>query len=234
MKGSEGNGPLMLRWLGHASFLVTFPGGVRWLSDPMGPDVGYGRPNIVADVVTVSHEHDDHNYVSLAGPAATVFRGLTPDGSGWNERVTETRGLKIYAVPTFHDESGGKKRGKNSVFVVEGEGFRICHLGDLGHELEREQLDRIGEVTILFLPVGGYYTIDAAVATGVMESISARVTIPMHFRTQATAGWPISPVDDFLRGKGSVKKVGSTVSVEAGELPESPEIWVMDYAGDDS
>ena len=167
-------------WHGHACFeLVTDEGSL--LLDPYAD--GYVRglklPPVCADAVICSHSHSDHSAAELV-----QLTGKTP-------RFTVER------IPSWHDECCGRKRGENMITVIEAEGMRICHLGDLGHELSAEQLDAIGKIDVLMIPVGGVYTIDAPTAKRVAEAIAPTVTVPMHYRGKGVGLRIIAPCDDF-------------------------------------
>lgn len=209
-----------LKWLGHACFLVTSPTGVRVLTDPFDATVGYPVPAVEADVVTVSHEHFDHNNVSAVQGKPAVLKG---------KGEYQGDGIRIYPVASFHDTEGGAKRGTNSIFVMEMDGIRVVHLGDLGHDLSRRQLDAIGRIDVLLVPVGGTYTIDAAGARRLVEATSPRVVIPMHYKTPVV-GIPIAGVDAFLTGWGNVVRLNSSeVKFSAGSLPRDTTVYVLAY-----
>jgi len=214
---------MKIKWLGHASFLLTTGTGLRVITDPYAPGSGlnYGKIQESADIVTVSHEHFDHNNVAAVAGSPQVVRGAG---------TQEARGVSFKGIPCFHDPSGGRERGSNIIFCFTLDGIRICHLGDLGHELTPEQTKEIGEVDLLFLPTGGFFTIDAAAATRLWQQLKPKVTIPMHYKTPKCA-FPISGVEEFLKGKEAVKRIeGSEVEVEASKLPAVPEVWVLSPA----
>lgn len=227
-------GVVGLTWWGESMFVLTGPEGTRVLLDPYG-DIGYRVPDpseLNVDVVTVSHEHPDHNNVELGG-AARVLRGLTDDG--WaeiDERVASD--LRIRTVPSWHDSSKGSERGRNAIFIFETGGLRIVHLGDLGHWLSYEQIDAIGPVDVLLVPVGGVDTIGADLADEVIEQLAPRVVIPMHYKTEAVNIAELEPVDVFLEtGVKQVERKGSTVELHADYLPArgSAVVWVLKPAG---
>lgn len=213
-----------IRFLGHACFLITSSKGIRIITDPYEPggfggSLRYGKITTPADIVTVSHEHADHNYVKGVPGNPQVVKGVVSK---------EIKGIKITGIETFHDKAGGKERGKNTVFVLEVDGMRICHLGDLGHTLTDEQKKKLENIDILLIPVGGTYTIDASDATNVVSQISPKVVIPMHFKTKKV-DFPIAGVEEFTKGKGNVKKVGkSYIKVDKASLPKATEIWVLE------
>jgi L-ascorbate metabolism protein UlaG (beta-lactamase superfamily) len=169
-----------------------------------------------ADVVTVSHEHGDHNNVSAVKGNPKIVKASA-----------EVKGIKIKAVPAAHDDKGGSQRGKNTIFCFEVDGVNICHAGDLGHILTAEQVKAIGKVDVLMVPVGGFFTIDASTAAKVGEQLKPKVIIPMHYKTEKL-DFPISGVDDFLKGKNNVTRSNdSEIELKAGKLPASAQILVL-------
>jgi L-ascorbate metabolism protein UlaG (beta-lactamase superfamily) len=132
-------------------------------------------------------------------------------------------------VSAYHDKTQGKERGPITVFVLEGEGIRLVHLSDLGHQLDDAQAKAIGRPDVLMIPVGGHYTIDAAEAHSVVECLRPGIVIPMHYKTEVNPGSPISPVDVFLASAKSVKHAGHTIAVEKAAVPKETETWVMSW-----
>ncbi len=211
---------IVIKWFGHACFLITSPSGVRILTDPFDAHVGYPVPSVEADVLTVSHEHFDHNNVSAARGKPAILRGKGEYDRG---------GVRIRQVASFHDTEGGAKRGPNSIFVMEIDGTRLAHMGDIGHDLSRRELDAIGRVDVLLVPVGGNYTIDAAGARRLVEATSPRVVIPMHYKTPAT-GVAIAGVDKFLAGWSNVVRQDSNeLRLDPGSLPDRTTVYALDY-----
>jgi L-ascorbate metabolism protein UlaG (beta-lactamase superfamily) len=207
-----------MKWLGHASFLITSDSGVRIITDPYEPNdkLLYGAINESADIVTTSHDHFDHGNVTAVKGNPQVVKG-----------DAEIKGIKFRSTPSFHDSAGGKDRGNNAILCFEVDGVNVCHTGDLGHELATEQLTAMGDVDVLLLPVGGFFTIDAAVASKVAEQLKPKVVIPMHFKSNK-CNFPISGVDDFLRGKEGVSRLdASEAEFKAGELPTATRIIVL-------
>jgi L-ascorbate metabolism protein UlaG (beta-lactamase superfamily) len=209
---------MKIKYLAHSSFLITSGSGTRIITDPYRVDdaMKYGPIKEAADAVTVSHEHGDH---SNAGAVAGNPRVLRDSA--------EVKGVKIKAVPTSHDTSGGKERGKNTVFCFDVDGVKVVHCGDLGHLLTDNQVVEVGKVHVLLLPVGGHFTIDARTAGEVAEQVRARVIIPMHFKTDKVS-YPIAGVDEFIKNKTNVTAVdGSEVEFKPGEIPSGPAILVL-------
>jgi len=217
---------MKLKWYGHSAFKLTTDKGVRIIVDPYESGFGNGGltyANITdeADLVLTSHEHGDHNYVqSIRG----TFTRIQKEGS------YDVASVKVTAIPCFHDPSTGKDRGTNLIFVIETDGLKIVHVGDLGHTLDQDILRKLGSVDILLLPVGGFYTIDAKEATDVMNAVKPRLTIPMHYKTEKCA-FPITTLDEFTIGKKAVKTVpAAALDVTKQSLPNEAEIWVLQHA----
>jgi L-ascorbate metabolism protein UlaG (beta-lactamase superfamily) len=174
-----------ITWLGQSTFVLSTNSGLKVLLDPTNPGAYNPAPVEGVDVVTVSHEHSDHNYVQMATGNPLVIRGLTQDGFAKIDRTIKA--VHIRTVATYHDSDKGSQRGRNAVFVFELPGLRIVHLGDLGHKLDPEQISAIGPVDILMTPVAGGPTIDPKTAVEVIDQLQAKVVIPMHYSTAATA-----------------------------------------------
>jgi len=209
---------MKVKWLGHASFMITSDAGTRIITDPYGTGekIRYGEIKESADIVTVSHDHFDHNNISAVQGNPEVVRD-----------TTEVKGIKFKGIPTHHDDAGGSKRGNNIIFCFEVDEVKVCHLGDLGHPLSDKQVAELGEVDVLLIPVGGFYTIDATTATQTCDQIKPKVIIPMHFKNNKCA-LPIESVDEFLKGKMNVTQLdASEADFKPGELPASTQIMVL-------
>lgn len=209
---------LQIRWHGHACFEVT--NNVTIVTDPHdGKSIGVPTPHVQGDIILVSHDHYDHNSVkTVEKPDSKVIREL--------EKQT-VRNVDIQGLPSFHDEHHGEKRGENIMFKFTVDGVTFCHLGDLGHDLDDDMIDAIGDVDILFIPVGGTFTIDAEGAWKIIKKINPRITIPMHFKIGGLS-LPITTVDPFLE-KTTMKqvRVGNEIDIEKEDLPKEPEIWTF-------
>ena len=188
---------MKVTWLGHSCFLLQGEEGITILLDPFFEDsVGYPLPKLKADMVMISHDHTDHNNARAGGSNSQVIFG---------PGEYSCLGLEIRGIRSFHDQKKGRLRGENTIFCFELEGIRICHLGDLGHTLSPSQISEIGPVDLLFLPVGGRYTIDAKGADEVMRQIHPSLVVPMHYRTGGL-GFKLDGVDEFLKGKKEVSR----------------------------
>lgn len=213
-----------IKWLGHSSFLLTSAEGQTLLTDPYDteayPDTLLYKPiDETADVVLTSHGHADHGNVE--GVSGTPFIISAPE-------PREVEGFSTRGVMTYHDTEAGAQRGDNMASVITADGLRVCHLGDLGHELTPEQVAGIGPVDVLLIPVGGFFTIDAATATRVWQQLNPAITIPMHFRNDKCL-FQIETVEPFLSGKPDVDRPGSSsIEVSRENLPISPKVVVLD------
>ena len=211
--------PMDITWLGHSCFRIK---GSRTtvITDPYSPDLGYilGKPT--APIVTVSHQHPGHSYVQGVGGQPKVVKG---------PGEYEISGVLIIGIATFHDGERGKKRGKNTVYLMEIDEISVCHLGDLGHVLTGEQVVEIDNVDVLLLPVGGVSTINAPVAAEVVRQLEPKAVIPMHYKTPAL-GWELEPVERFLKEIGA-KEVNPQpkLSLTKSSLPLSTQVFLLDY-----
>lgn len=186
---------MIVTWLGHSCFLLKGDHGLLILLDPFFEDeVGYPLPLMETNIVIISHDHLDHNNVDAAGSSPDVIFGP-------GEYIS--MGVEILGIKSYHDDKRGRRRGENTIFCFELDGVRVCHLGDLGHALTPLQIREIGPVDLLFIPVGGRYTIDAKGANEVMRQLHPAMAVPMHYRTGALS-FDLDPVDDFLKGKEDV------------------------------
>jgi len=209
---------MKIKYLGHATFIITSDTGIKIITDPYvtGGEFSYGEIQESADIVLVSHDHFDHSNVSAVRGNPEVVRG-----------TKKIKGIEFKGIATYHDDAGGRLRGKNTIFCFEVDGIKVCHLGDLGHQLNAQQAAELGTVDILLIPVGGFYTIDATAAGQVCDKLTPKVIIPMHYKTDK-CGLPIASVDEFLRGKKEVSRLdASQAEFKQAELPATTQIIVL-------
>jgi L-ascorbate metabolism protein UlaG (beta-lactamase superfamily) len=206
---------MRLTYFAHASFLVEARDGTRVILDPyrhgsFDGSVKYGPVEEPADVVLVSHLHDDHSASDTIPGDPVVF--VRP--------VSEQVGcVEITGVKVAHDECGGRKRGDSTIIILDDGDLRLAHLGDLGHVLDDATVQKIGPVDILLVPVGGFYTIDHKQAAEVVEALDPRIVVPMHYKTDGV-DFPIAAVDPFIGTQWNVQhNVGSTLEVTRATLP---------------
>ena len=211
---------MIIRWLGHACFLIISEAGVRILIDPFDASVGYKVPAVETDVVLTTHDHSDHNAINVVKGQPQIIKG-----SGQHQ----AKEISFTGVSSFHDTTAGSLRGRNTIFVFELDGIRVCHLGDLGHILEHKQVGHIGPVDVLLIPVGGSFTIGARDADKVIEHLRPKIVIPMHYKTPAI-NLPIEPVDKFLTNKPNVRRLESNeLTITKEQLPPEQTIIVLKY-----
>ncbi|PIS07431.1 MBL fold metallo-hydrolase [Candidatus Berkelbacteria bacterium CG10_big_fil_rev_8_21_14_0_10_43_13] len=211
---------MKIKYLGHSTFKIESTKTI--VIDPHDPGYGALPADLTAEIVTVSHGHHDHSYIAGVGgdpeiidtTGENVFLedAVFGDASLQGETSPKTKTspeILIKGVSTFHDDVQGAKRGNNIVFVYEIEGLRLAHLGDLGHILTSEQLNQIGQIDVVMIPVGGTYTIDAAQAVEVVKQLQTKVVLPMHYQTANSAPDSVlASVEDFVQKMGwGVEKV---------------------------
>lgn len=217
---------MRIQWMGHASFLLTSANGTKLLTDPYEPGayggaVGYKGIEEPVDLVTVSHDHEDHNYTKGVKGNPKVISGTG---------IKQEKGIRFSGIGSFHDPRQGKDRGANTIFFWEMDEISICHLGDLGEALSASQIAEIGTVEVLLVPVGGFFTIDAAEATSIIKQLKPSLVIPMHFKTEVL-NFPVAKVEDFTRDQKRVRYLESSeIEITRESLPKETEIWVLKYA----
>jgi L-ascorbate metabolism protein UlaG (beta-lactamase superfamily) len=216
---------MKIKWNGHASFTITASDGTVLVTDPYDPSgyagvLRYEQVKDKADGVLVSHNHADHNYVKgiPGSPKIIMDSGQVKD-------------IKVKGISTYHDESGGSERGENTVFVFSVDGINICFAGDLGHQLSNEQIEAIGPLDLLLIPVGGTYTVDADGAAKIAEALNPKLIIPMHYKTDK-CDLPISAADSFLEKMAKVNQLQqSEIELSQDKVPAAgPEVWVLKHA----
>ena len=208
-----------ISWLGHSCFRIK-GAHATVITDPYSPDLGYTLGKPTARIVTVSHQHPGHSYVQGVGGEPKLVTG---------PGEYEIGDVLIIGLPTFHDGEKGGKRGKNTIYLMEVDEVAVCHLGDLGHLLTTEQVEEMGNVDVLLLPVGGVSTIDAPMAAELVRQLEPKVVLPMHYKTEAL-NRELEPVARFLKEMG-VKEFSSRpkLSVTKGNLPLSTQVFLLDY-----
>jgi len=207
---------MVIQWLGQSCFqFKTKPSATAEeatiVLDPYSPDLGLKLPrNLSADLLLMTHDHDDHAY--HAGVSGNPF---VIQGPG----EYEAKGVFVYGIATWHDQSQGKERGVNTMYRLESEGLTIAHLGDLGHPLSDAQLDQLDGIDILLVPVGGATTLDAAAAVEVVQSIEPRIVIPMHYHLPSLKV-KLATVDVFLKALGAPHERVEKLKMTKKDLPQ--------------
>jgi L-ascorbate metabolism protein UlaG (beta-lactamase superfamily) len=208
-------------WHGHACFELQGKN-LTIVIDPF-KGIGIPEPKAAGDIILCTHSHQDHNNVK----PVMAKQGEAMEGFEGSKKI---KGVAIRGIAAFHDDTKGSKRGKNSIYTFNLDGVQFCHLGDLGHELSAQMVEEIGKVDVLFVPVGGYFTIGPETATRVCEQLKANLIIPMHYKVPdlASSFDLLKTVDDFAKGKTNVDRTkGPIVNIEEANLPKEPRILIL-------
>jgi L-ascorbate metabolism protein UlaG (beta-lactamase superfamily) len=219
------DGKMKIKWLGAASFLITSDNGLKIITDPYESDPGgsikHAPVTEYADIVTVSHEHGDHNHTRDIQGKPEIVRGTGKH---------LVKGIEIFGISSYHDNVSGAKRGLNTIFCFTVDGIRVCHAADLGHMLDSDTLKSIGHVDVLLFPTGGPpQTIDLDEAIVLWDKIKPGVIIPMHFRNPKLT-FPRYGIEDLLKLKPHAIKTGkSEIELTAGKVP-SGQIMILEPA----
>jgi L-ascorbate metabolism protein UlaG (beta-lactamase superfamily) len=232
---------LTIRWHGQAFFEIITSAGTRIVTDPHAIEAFGERKNIKADLITISHFHNDHTQVGVIenfepSKAKDMVRlglkGEKGDGKhvDWNILDEKFKDVHLRTVGAYHDDMKGMQRGKNAVFIFEVDGLRIVHLGDLGHVLTKEQIKKIGPVDVLMIPVGGVYTINGSDAKQVVEQLKPRYFIlPMHYGVKGYDAL-LTPEEFLDDQKLDVIRPRKELVIDVGaKPPEKPKIVMLGW-----
>jgi len=211
-----------ITWAGQSCFQISVSSSkdnqTNIVIDPFS-DIGLKIPNFEADILIVTHQHSDHsNTKAVKGNYFLI------DGPG----EYEVKGVFVQGINSFHDNKEGKERGKNTMYIIETEDIRFCHLGDLGQQqLTDEQLEKIGAVDVLMIPVGGVYTIDSHEATKIIGQIEPKIVIPMHYELPKLK-ITLDGVEKFLKvmGKNTIEPQDK-LTVKSSLLPKDKEMEIV-------
>lgn len=218
---------MQIYWFGQACFRISLMKNrsepINIVIDPFSDDIGLKMPSLEADILLVSHSHYDHNNISKIKAEPFLIR---------EPGEYEIKGVFFQAIPSFHDQFQGRERGENLIFTLEAEDIKLCHLGDFGQrELSEEQLEKIGEVDILMIPVGGIYTIDAHQARDIISQIEPKIVIPMHYFLPGLK-IKLDGLDKFLQAIGQKKiEPQPKLKIQKKDLPseETKIIFLEPY-----
>lgn len=206
---------MQIQWLGQSCFKIQSKNNgqeITIITDPYDDDIGLKSLKLQADIVTISHNHHDHNNLDAVGDDTFIIS--TPG-------EYETKGVFIYGLPAYHDSQEGKERGNIVIFKINTEDISLVHLSDLGHDLSDELLDKIGNVDILLLPVGGTYTIDAKKASEIVSAIEPRIVIPMHYQIPGLKlKNKLDSVENFLKESGLPSETMDKLKIAKKDLPQ--------------
>jgi len=208
---------MQIIWHGQSCFqIITSQGKNNQVSiviDPFSEEIGLKLPKLEADVLLVTHQHHDHNNAKAVGGNPFLIQG---------PGEYEIKEVFVQGISSFHDSSLGKEKGTNTVYTIEAEDLKLCHLGDLGQkELQPEQIEKIGEVDILMIPIGGVYTISAKEAVKIMSQIEPSIIIPMHYQLPKLK-IKLDGLDKFFKVMG-IKKLDSLSKLSIKKKDISPE-----------
>jgi L-ascorbate metabolism protein UlaG (beta-lactamase superfamily) len=200
-----------LTYFGHSCFSLKSRSATV-VTDPFSSEVGWSLPKLTADIVTVSHDHYDH-------AATEQIKGTTRRDAPMvikHPGEYEVQGVSVFGYRTFHDDKSGEERGANTIYLIVFDQLRICHLGDLGHQLSDDLIEQLGHIDILLLPVGGTYTIDAAGAAKVVTSLEPGIVVPMHYRLPQHAAnlQELAPLEAFQAAYGAPKATEAKLSLD--------------------
>ena len=209
-----------ITWLGHSCFVIKGKE-TTVITDPCPPNTGYLLGETSADIITLSHFHPGHSYIeSIVNDPRQV------KGPG----EYEISGIFITGVPAFHDDKKGSLKGKNTIYVIEMDDIALCHLGDLGHPLGARLIEEIGDIDILFLPVGEVSTITGDIAAATVKQLNPRIVIPMHYKTESSAG-NLEQVDKFLNKMGIQElEAIPKLSINSSSLPGNTQTVVLNLS----
>ena len=204
--------------MGHGCFRLRGKSAAV-VSDPYPPTLGPKLPRLEADLLTISHEHENHAYTRAVKDGAYVIAG---------PGEYEVAGVVVNGLPTYHDTAGGAEHGRNTVYVIELDEVRVCHLGDLGHGLDDAMLGAIGNVDLLLAPVGGGRTLDGARAAEVVRQVEPRMVVPMHYALPAIKK-ELAPVERFLQEMGvEAAEPQAKLSIQASSSEAETRVVLLD------
>ena len=216
---------MQITWYGHSCFRLRGRSGTV-VADPYGPDIGYSVPRIRADIVTVSHDHPDHANVKALRGKPTIISG---------PGEYEIKGIFVIGIPADPRDAAKTPGIQNTVYLLDFEGVTVCHLGDLRRVPTQSQVEELGDVDVLLIPVGGGTTLGAAKASEVISLLEPKIVIPMHYKTKLLRGLELEPVDQFLKEMGD-KEIApqDELKIAKGGLPSETQVMVMSCSAESS
>lgn len=218
---------MTITYHGHSTFKIKGKNGTVVLDPFESSAVGFSLPTLSADVVTASHQHADHNAVAAIAGTSRRERPFVIDTAG----EYEVAGISVFGTKLFHDQAKGAERGQTIAFTVLLDTIKVCHLGDLGHELAVEDAEAIGNIDVLLCPIGGLVTIDPTQAVKVIRNLEPSIVIPMHYRSDLHQGETPSKLKtlaDFTREYGQDVTPIRKLELDRGTLPEETELVILE------
>ncbi len=212
-----------ISWAGQSCFQISVSNGkdntINIVIDPFDEKIGLKAPNFEADILLVTHPHQDHDNIKAVKGSPFLI-----DGPG----EYEIKGVFVQGINSFHDDSQGKERGANTIYIIETDNIRFCHLGDLGQkQLTDEQLEKIGSIDVLMIPVGGVYAIDSHEAAKITGQIEPKIVIPMHYELPKL-NIKLDDVNKFLKAMGKKDiEPQDKLTIKASALPKDGEMEIV-------
>lgn len=213
-----------IQYVGHSCFRLRGKEGLV-ITDPFASSVGFSCPKLSADVITVSHDHQDHNQIQLIRATSNRNRPFVVRQPG----EYEIQNISVYGYPSYHDDQQGKIRGKNVMFSIFLDGVHVLHLGDLGHILDQKTVEDIPDIDVLLIPVGGVYTIDPQQALELISLLEPSYVVPMHFRTDKHSSEfaELATVDDFIKKSGKQPRITDKLTLSGPKTSDDAETQVV-------
>ena len=209
---------MQINYLGHSCFKIKSKN-TALITDPFDQYIGFSMPSTKADIITISHEHKDHNCLKKIEGNPFIIRA---------PGEYEIAEVSVFGLRTFHDKVKGAERGRNTIYSIRTEEISLCHLGDLGHKLSDKQLEEVNGVDVLFVPIGGIYTLDSKEAVEVVNQVEPKIVIPMHYRTpdhDKTKFKQMADLNGFLEEIGVLEaRKENKLVISKVSLPEEMEI----------
>ena len=205
-----------ISWLGHSCFQLRGKN-VTLITDPFSPQLGRSLGKISAPIVTISHNHPGHNFAGGVDGDPRIVRG---------PGEYEISDVLITGVSSYHDNKHGQELGRNTIYIIHMDDLIICHLGDLGHILQEEQLEEVADADMLLVPIGGQHTINAAQAAEVISQVEPHIVIPMHY--SPPIGDVPNPLDKFCREMG-IEAINPQpkLSITRSALPAETQVVIL-------
>ncbi|NMB92068.1 MAG: MBL fold metallo-hydrolase [Parcubacteria group bacterium] len=209
---------MIIQWLGHSYFKIETKGKIIALDPFSEKMLGIKPSRFKADILLITHEHEDHNNKS-----AILGEPFVLEGPGEIEKEE----IIIDGLPSYHDNRSGHDRGFNTIYKIQSEDLTVCHLGDLGEKmLKEETLEKLSDIDILLIPVGGIYTIDAEEAVGIINQIEPKIVIPMHYRLN-NIKLKLDPLDKFLKAFGKKAEKLDKLVIRKTQLPQETKLIIL-------
>ena len=209
---------MIIQWFGHSYFRVDTKNKIIAIDPYSESSTGLKPSRFKADLLLITHQHEDHNNKSVI-----MGDPLALEGPG----EIETGGIFIEGIHSFHDKKQGKARGVNTIYLIKSEGVTFCHLGDLGEkDLKEETLEKVANVDILLVPIGGNYTIDYEEAVSLINQIEPKIIIPMHYALPQLK-IKLDPLDKFIKAISKKPEVLDKLVIRKTQLPKETKLIVL-------